>query len=47
VHREVAKFVDDYHYIVIDCPPCTRQYHPAKRPLGRGPRFSARDPLSA
>lgn len=21
VHREVAKFVDDYHYIVIDCPP--------------------------
>lgn len=21
VHREVKKFVDDYHYIVIDCPP--------------------------
>ena len=21
VHREVAKFVEDYHYIVIDCPP--------------------------
>jgi chromosome partitioning protein len=21
VHREVKKFVDDYHYILIDCPP--------------------------
>src|SRR5919112_585517 len=21
VHREVKKFVDDYHYIIIDCPP--------------------------
>ena len=21
VHREVRKFVDDYHYIIIDCPP--------------------------
>lgn len=21
VHREVQKFVDDYHYVVIDCPP--------------------------
>lgn len=21
VHREVKKFIDDYHYIIIDCPP--------------------------
>src|SRR5215213_5052859 len=21
IHREVQKFVDDYHYVVIDCPP--------------------------
>jgi chromosome partitioning protein len=28
VHREVAKFVDDYHYIVIDCPPALESIIP-------------------
>ena len=28
VHREVAKFVDDYHFIVIDCPPAVESIIP-------------------
>jgi chromosome partitioning protein len=33
IHREIRKFLDDYRYVIVDCPPTARSPVPRSAPL--------------